>query len=326
VNPAGRKDRAEPDSALARALGLTRGVILHVDDLGMCDSGNRAFAALHTAGLVTCGSVMAPCPLFASMAAVAAANPEMDLGVHLTLTSEWDTHRWAPLSTRSRSSGLIDQDGFFWRDLASLKQHLVLEAAEVELRAQIEHVLAAGIRPSHIDAHMAAAMLPKLLTAQIALACEYRVVPVLPRALRFAPDPEGYTNSVATLTAGGLMLPDTFRGTLPVEASQTWSAYAAMIEALPPGIMHLALHSALPGDIEAIAPTHAGWRTREAALLLAGAVRDWCKTSGIAAIGYRAIQALWFPDETAAPTDSRRKLATKPEAPSRPVERTGPSG
>ena len=66
--------------------------------------------------------------------------------------------------------------------------------------------------------------------------------------------------------------------------------------------------------------------TLAASLLLAGAVRDWCEMGGIAAIGYRAIQALWFPAETAARADSRRKLPTKPEAPSRPAERTGPSG
>jgi hypothetical protein len=58
---------------------------------------------------------------------------------------------------------LIDDDGFFWRDVASLRRHLAPEAAEAELRAQIEPARSAGIDPPHIDAHMAAAMLPELL-------------------------------------------------------------------------------------------------------------------------------------------------------------------
>jgi hypothetical protein len=65
--------------------------------LGMCHSANAAFLDLVREGLVTCGSVMVPCPWFA------------DLGVHLTLTSEWADYRWRPISTISRASGLIDQ-------------------------------------------------------------------------------------------------------------------------------------------------------------------------------------------------------------------------
>jgi predicted glycoside hydrolase/deacetylase ChbG (UPF0249 family) len=72
-------------------------------------------------------------------------------------------------STVSRSSGLIDDDGFFWRDVASLRRHLAPEAAEAELRAQIEPARSAGIDPPHIDAHMAAAMLPELLDCHVRL-------------------------------------------------------------------------------------------------------------------------------------------------------------
>ena len=76
-------------------------------------------------------------------------------------------------STVSRSSGLIDDDGFFWRDVASLRRHLAPEAAEAELRAQIEPARSAGIDPPHIDAHMAAAMLPELLDCHIRLGHDY---------------------------------------------------------------------------------------------------------------------------------------------------------
>ena len=60
---------------------------------------------------------------------------------------------------------------------------MVLEAAEAELRAQVERAVAAGLRPTHLDAHMAAAMLPGLLEVQVRLGREYGLFPVLPRSI-----------------------------------------------------------------------------------------------------------------------------------------------
>jgi predicted glycoside hydrolase/deacetylase ChbG (UPF0249 family) len=275
---------------------LHRAVILHVDDLGMFHAGNQAFLALASRGLVTTGSIMVPCPWFRAIAAAAAADESLDLGIHLTLTSEWAHYRWAPISTTSRASGLIDPDGYFWRDVASLRQHMVVEAAEIELRAQVERALSAGLRPTHLDAHMAAAMLPELLDCHVALAREHRLVPVLPRRIRFAPDPETYARAVRSLEAACLPLPDHFRGTLAVDEPDTRSGYRRMIETLPSGVTHIALHCATPGDIEAISPLHAPWRVREYRLLAEGAIRDWSRDDGVTTLGYRAIRDLWWPE------------------------------
>jgi len=280
-------------SLLAQRLGLARAVIPHVDDLGMCHGANRAFLDLARRGLVTCGSVMVPCPWFHEIAEAGAVDPSLDLGVHLTLTSEWEHYRWRPVSTVSRASGLIDPDGYFWRDVASLRRHLVPEAAEAELRAQIGMALAAGLRPSHIDAHMAAALLPELLDCHIRLAREYRLVPVLPRRIGFAPDPDCYRAAIAALAAERLPLPDGIRGTLAVPAEETEAGYRRMIQGLPEGVTHLALHCTAPGEIEAITPQHAPWRTREYALFASGAVAEWCAAEGVAAVGYRVVQRLW---------------------------------
>jgi len=280
------------DSPLAKRLGLTRAVILHVDDLGMCHGANHAFLTLAARGLVTCGSVMVPCPWFREIAEAFAADSALDIGVHLTLTSEWVGYRWAPISTTSKASGLIDDDGYFWRDLASLRRHLVPEAAATELRAQVDRALAAGLRPTHLDAHMAAAMLPELLESQITLAREHGMIPVLPRSIRFAPDPKVYHRAVTALQMTGLGLPDHFRGTLAVPGSAAPQAYEGMIRGLPDGITHIALHCTAPGDIEAIAPDHAGWRTQEYRLLKEGCILEWCQAVGLKSIGYREVQLL----------------------------------
>jgi len=279
--------------SLAAKLGVERAVILHIDDLAMCHGANRAFLELAATGAATCGSVMVPCPWFREIAEAAAADPALDLGVHLTLTSEWQHYRWRPLSTASRASGLIDDDGYFWRDTASLRAHLVPEAAEAELRAQIDLALAAGLKPTHIDAHMAAAMLPELIDLHVRLAFDYGVVPALPRAIRWAPERAGYAEAVARLDAAGLPVIDHFRGTLPVEAEAVRQRYRETIEGLPPGVTLFALHATIPGEIEAISPQHAGWRTREYALFASGATSEWLAAEGITPIGYRDIQRLW---------------------------------
>jgi len=286
--------------SLAARLGVEKAVILHVDDLAMCHGGNRAYLELARTGAVTCGSVMVPCPWFREIAEAAAANPSLDLGVHLTLTSEWPHYRWRPLSTASRASGLIDGEGYFWRDVGSLRAHLVPEAAEAELRAQIELAVAAGLRPTHIDAHMAAAMLPELIDLHVRLAFDYGLVPVLPRLIHWAPERESYAAAVAQLDAAGLPVIDHFRGTLPVEADAVEQRYRETIEELQPGVTHFALHATVPGEFETISPQHAGWLFREYALFASGAVGEWLAASGITLIGYRDIQRLWQVQATQA--------------------------
>src|SRR4051794_13582147 len=140
---------------------------------------------------------------------------------------------------------------------------------------------------------MAAAMLPELLDLHVRLGLEYGVVPVLPRGIRWAPDGESYAAALARLDAAGLPVIDHFRGTFPVAADQTRPRYREVIAGLPDGVTHFALHATVPGEIETIAPDHAGWRTREFALFASRAVAEWCAGNGVAAIGYREIQRLW---------------------------------
>ena len=88
----------------------------------------------------------------------------------------------------SRASGLIDGDGYFRRDLDGVRRNIVREAAEAELRAQIEGAFSSGLQPKHINAHMAAAMLAELPDAHVRLGYEYGLFTVLPRSISWAPD------------------------------------------------------------------------------------------------------------------------------------------
>ncbi len=267
--------------------------ILNVDDLGATHGANQAYLDLARRRQVTSGSVMAPGPWFREIAEAAIADPSLDLGVHLTLTSEWRHYRWAAISTTSRASGLIDDEGYMWRDVASLRRHLVPEAAEAELRAQIERCLAAGIAPTHIDAHMGAAMLAELLPAHVRLARDYGLFPVLPRSITWAPDADAYRAVLDQLDAARCPVIDHCRGTLPVDRDELATEWQRMIAELPPGLTHFALHATRAGEFAAVSPQHAPWRFAEYDLLAGGAVAGWFAGVGVATTGYRALVQIW---------------------------------
>lgn len=131
-----------------------RVLMVHADDLGMSHTVNAASMEALKQGLVTSASVMVPCPWFLEIANFAKANPQFDIGLHLTLTSEWRKYRWGPVASRDKVPGLMDPEGYLWRDVRSVAQHATAAEVEIELRAQIEKALATGWKPTHLDTHM----------------------------------------------------------------------------------------------------------------------------------------------------------------------------
>jgi len=278
-----------------------RALVLHIDDVGMCHGANVAFLELARSGDVTCGSIMVPCPWFREIASAAAEDQALDLGVHLTLTSERPQYRWGPLSTVSRASGLVDEQGYFPRNCLELRPRLIVEATEIEFRAQIDRALEAGIDVTHLDTHMGAALVPELVDIYVRLGREYRLPILLPReldsytgVLRMGEIPPGiYERIVAELDASGLPVFDRFRMTPGVPSPDVETTYRTMIETLPSGATFFGLHCNAPGDIEAIVPPRAHWRTDEYQLFGSGAPMRWIAEAGIRAIGMREIRDLW---------------------------------
>jgi len=291
-------------SSIAQSLAgdaNARALVLHIDDVGMCHGANVAFLELARSHSVTCGSIMVPCPWFREIASAAAQDPSLDLGVHLTLTSEWPQYRWGPLSTRSPASGLIDGQGYFPRNCLDLRRQLNVEAAEIEFHMQIDRALEAGIDVTHLDTHMGAALVPELVDIYVRLGLEYRLPVLLPReidsytgVLRMGDIPPGiHERFIAQLDARALPIIDRFRMTPEPPGPNVESTYRTMIETTPAGATFFALHCNAPGDIEAIVPPRAHWRTDEYLLFGSGAPMRWMAEAGIRAIGMREIRDLW---------------------------------
>jgi hypothetical protein len=158
-----------------------RQIVIHHDDVGANHATNVAFGELSDLGYCTSGSVMVPCPWFDEMATIARSRPDLDLGVHLTLNAEFPKYRWRPLTGVS-NNGLTDADGFMWRDVKSARR-ADPEAVELELRAQVDTALARGIDVTHLDAHMATAIMPEFFDIYLRLGEDYRLPLLLPADL-----------------------------------------------------------------------------------------------------------------------------------------------
>jgi predicted glycoside hydrolase/deacetylase ChbG (UPF0249 family) len=175
-------------------------LIVHADDLGLSSAVNRATFAALACGGATSASLMVPCAAFAEAAAFARAHPALDVGLHLTLTSETCTRRWGPVAPRARVPSLVAPDGCFWAAAEDVFRQARVEEVEIELRAQIETALAAGLAPSHLDSHMFVLFrTPAFRRLLDALAREYRVPAFNP----FRPPadaPDAFTPRAALVT------------------------------------------------------------------------------------------------------------------------------
>ena len=277
-------------------------VIFHADDVGMCHGSNQAYFDLWAAGMLQTGSVMIPCPWAQELLYACQQNAALDIGVHLTLTSEWAGYRWGPISTREPASGLIDEEGYFWRRVERVQAHLQPTAAITEMHAQIERARQAGLDFTHLDTHMGAALLPELLQAYVAFGFDYGVPVLLPRQIDdyvrtlglVGPDEQAWLDLTTAVESRGMPLIDWFRITPGYHTADRDAdravLYEEMLHNLPPGVTYFSLHPNASGDIETIVPERAYWRTFEHAYFQSQRLRAFLQAEQIIPIGYRAIR------------------------------------
>jgi len=141
----------------AEKLGFPAGkkvFLLHIDDVGMCPEANNSTYNYIEKGFLNSAAVMMPCANAEEVILWSNKHPKADIGLHLTLTSEWKNHRWGPITDPKKVPGLIDPDGKLWHEVPDVVMHASAKEVETEIRAQIEKSISLGHRPDHIDTHM----------------------------------------------------------------------------------------------------------------------------------------------------------------------------
>lgn len=251
---------------VAERLGYPRDsklLIIHADDLAVAHSEDAAsFDALdkHAA---TSASIMVPCPWLTEVAAYAKAHPDADLGLHLTLTAEWKTDRWGPVESKDKVPSLLDADGYLWPEVAPALQHIQADDAERELRAQVEHAMAVGIHPTHLDSHMGVLFArPDLTAVYIKVAHDYK----LPFLAMLTPNMAPETK--ALLTEKDVPLDSVVIANPSVQAAKWKDFYLDAIKNLKPGLTEIIVHLAHDdAESQAVMVDHpdygAAWRQRD---------------------------------------------------------------
>ncbi|MCS6919542.1 MAG: polysaccharide deacetylase family protein [Fimbriimonadales bacterium] len=155
-------------------------LIIHADDFGMCHSKNRATSTALETGAISSASIMMPCAWVAEAVEWCKKHPDADVGLHLTLTSEWSTIRWRPVAPADKVKGLLDPQGYMWRSVEQVVRNAKPQEIETELRAQIELALQMGLKPTHLDSHMGTLYSDaRFFEVFLKVAMEYKVPPMV---------------------------------------------------------------------------------------------------------------------------------------------------
>jgi predicted glycoside hydrolase/deacetylase ChbG (UPF0249 family) len=272
-------------TSLAERLGYepdARLLIVNCDDLGSTHAANEGVYQSLREGVATSATLMVPCPW--SREAASRYRGE-DVGVHLTLNSEWDLYRWGPLT---HAPSLLDGDGGFPRTVQEVWDHADLDEVRRELRTQIERAILWGFDVSHLDSHMGTLQLrPEFFDVYLELAVEFR----LPIRLSGASSERTVGFPFRRLAAEeGVVFPDHF---LHVAGTGTRRVLERALFDLRPGVTEVYAHPAV--DTDELRASHPDWANRVDDHHLLARDRDlrsMAERAGVRLIGYRELREL----------------------------------
>lgn len=234
---------------LAACLGLSekaKYLIVNADDVGMHPDLDKAAFKLIDAGQIQTISMMPPTPNFA-VAAAMAKKRNMGVGVHLTLTNEWqEKQAWGSILPKKDVPSLYNPQGRLWATTAEVAQHAKLSEVKKELLAQIAKVQAAGLKVTHLDAHMLFWDASKPLTELYFSLAKETGIPVLLQVFRQT-NAEQMQLSRQFQTEFGVVTPDTFSmlyNPSQRERGVAYRGYFNLISDLPAGVHTIGIHPA----------------------------------------------------------------------------------
>jgi predicted glycoside hydrolase/deacetylase ChbG (UPF0249 family) len=152
-------------------------LLIRIDDIGMNHSVNMALQQLADTKMPLSASVLFACPWYQEAVDVLRKNPQISVGVHLALNSEWKWYRWGPVLGKEAVPSLVDTVGYFFSSSDEFLAHKYdLGEVERELSAQVERALRSGLKIDYVDYHMGTvAGTPELLAVAERVAAKYQL-------------------------------------------------------------------------------------------------------------------------------------------------------
>jgi len=235
---------------------------------------------------------MVPCPWLTEVAAYAKNHPDADLGLHLTLTSEWKIYRWGPVESKDKVPSLLDPAGYLWSEVAPAARNIKPEEAEREIRAQVEHAVAAGIHPTHLDTHMGTLIAtPDLFAVFVKIAHEYNLPFLAPRLL-------GERGKLLSLLSEKDIVLDSVVMANPAVHADAWKEfYATAIKNLKPGLTEMIVHLGHDdAELQAVMVDHpdygAAWRQRDYDFVTSPEFKKVLRENSVILVNWKDLQKL----------------------------------
>ena len=231
-------------------------VILHVDDVGMSHSSNLGAIEATGKGVATSCSVMMPCSWVPEIARYLKAHPEVDSGLHLSLTSEWQLYRWGPLAGKSQVPGLVDDEGCLWHGVEQVAAHATPGEIAREIRAQIERAEKLGIPITHLDSHMGTLFARPDYFEQFAKIGIEKGIPILVvggKMEHVSPEERAAGEMLRpwvkkVWNAGLPVLDDLFTGFTSFKKDEKVEKLLTLLQELKPGVTEILFHASRPTD------------------------------------------------------------------------------
>ena len=131
-------------------------IVTRGDDSGSCHSANQAIADAFKNGVLRNTSIMVPAPAFKEAAQMYKKLDGFCVGLHGTITDEWNTHRWGPVLGAEKVPSLVMEDGTFFKSIQALwNNEPDNDEIIAELKAQLDVARAEGLDIKYLDEHMA---------------------------------------------------------------------------------------------------------------------------------------------------------------------------
>jgi predicted glycoside hydrolase/deacetylase ChbG (UPF0249 family) len=282
---------------LAQQLGYdadTKLLIVHADDIALSQSVNDATLEAFSSGGISSGSIMVPCPWFNDFAHSYQSHPGLDVGIHITLTSEWDFYKFGGVLPSTEIPSLVNDQGYFYPTTEEVGMHADPLEAELEIRAQIDRAIAAGIKPTHLDTHMGSVLAkPELIQIYFKLGMEYGIPVFVPRMLLM-----GVPEEQREMIKKEFVLVDQYFMLNLEGPDASWKeAYGEILDQVGPGLNVLIVHLAHDNaEMQAITVNHPAfgstWREKDLNYVQSQTYRDLLEKNHIQLVTWKQIGAL----------------------------------
>lgn len=284
---------------LAEKLGYPKDaklLIVHADDLGLSHSTNVAVMKAFDNQYITSASIMPNCPWFPEIAGYVSKHPGLDIGIHLTLTAEWEYYKWGGVASSTEIPGLLNKQGYLYPSGEEMAKAATPEQVEKELKAQIERVINSGIQPTHFDNHMGSLLVnPALIGIYIKLSGEYHVPILIPSAyVWMMPD------NIKSQLGDNVVKVDNLQMLTPATITPKWADfYNKAIAEMKPGLNELIVHLSLDNDeMKGIASGHDDygsiWRQNDLNYVSSEEFKETLKKNHITLITWKQIKEVMY--------------------------------